>query len=151
MLFAERPGSALGKDYALCRVSVLQHSANRASLRQHSAQSIHFAECWRRTLDKEHNLCRVSCHFAECFSQALGKRPSPFIPPSWPFFLPSVGLGARQSLCRVPDRKHLAKRPLPTLSLPSPICRAQHSAKSLPSAYVVLPSVSDTRQRRLLP
>jgi hypothetical protein len=125
---------AHGKERTFCRASLLQHSA----------QSIHFTECWRRTLGKEHNLCRVSSHFAECFSQTLGKRPSPFLPPSRPFFLPRAGLGTRQNLYRVPDKKHSTKRSLPTLSLPSSLYRVQHSTKFLPSVYVILPSVPHT-------
>jgi hypothetical protein len=40
---------AHGKERTFCRASLLQHSA----------QSIHFTECWPRILGKEHNLCRV--------------------------------------------------------------------------------------------
>jgi hypothetical protein len=144
-------------------VPLTRHSANksicRVSLHQHSAKSIWFAKCHcTSTRQRAYTLPSASLkhsaksiHFAECFSQALGKRPSPFLPPSCPFFWPRAGLGTWQSLCRVPNKKHSAKRPLPTLSLPFSLCRVQHSAKGLPSTYVVLPSVSDTRQMRLLP
>jgi hypothetical protein len=144
-------------------VPLTLHSANkslcRVSLHQHSAKSIHFAEChYTSTRQRVYTLPSAdlghsakSIHFAECFSQALGKRPSPFLPPLHLFFWPRARLGTRQSLCRVPDKKHSAKRPLPTLSLSFFLCRVQHSAKGLPSAYVILPSVSDTRQMRLLP
>jgi hypothetical protein len=140
-------------------VPLTRHSANkslcRVSLHQHSAKSICFAEChYTSTRQRAYTLPSAdlghstkSIHFAECFSQALGKRPSPFLPPSHPFFWPRAGLGIRQSICRVPDKKYSAKRPLPTLSLPFSLCRVM----SLPSAYIVLPSVSYTRQMRLLP
>jgi hypothetical protein len=128
------------KNLYLCRVPLTRHSANnylcRVSLHQHSAKSICFAECHHTsTRQRAYTLPSAdlgysakSIHFAECFSQAFGKRPSPFLPPSRSFFLPRAGLGTRQSLCRVPDKKHSAKRPLPTLSLLFPLCRVQHSA-----------------------
>jgi len=48
-------------------------------------------------------------------SGTLGKRAVTVSAPSCYFFSPSVGFSSRQSICRVPDRKHSAKRRLPTL------------------------------------
>ena len=50
-------------------------------------------------------------------------------------------------LCRVPDKRHSAKRALPINFLPCVLCRVPHSAKALPSAIWPLPSASGTRQR----
>ena len=55
--------------------------------------------------------------------------------------------GSRQSLCRVPDKRHSTKRALPINFLPCVLCRVPHSAKALPSAIWPLPSASGTRQR----
>jgi len=54
--------------------------------------------------------------------------------------------GTRQSLCRVPDKKHSAKTSLPSHFLPSVIRRVLHSANNSPSVLCLLPSVWDTRQ-----
>ena len=48
-------------------------------------------------------------------------------------FLCRVLFDTRQSLCRVSEKKHSAKNPLPMKSLPSVLCRVLHSAKPLPS------------------
>jgi hypothetical protein len=63
------------------------------------------------------------------------------------FSLPSACPDTRQSLCRVPDKRHSAKTSLPEYSLPSAFCPVLHSAKPLPSVFGALPSVQDTRQR----
>ena len=52
----------------------------------------------------------------------------------------------RQSLCRVSDKKHPAKKSLPTNFLPEALCRVLHPAKALPSAKYPLPSAFGTRQ-----
>jgi hypothetical protein len=56
---------------------------------------------------------------------------------------PSLSLGAVTVtfLCRVPDKKYSAKRPLPMYSSPSVLCRVLHSAKALPSVKEPLPCV----------
>jgi hypothetical protein len=143
-------------------VPLTRHSANkslcRVSLHQHSAKSIRFAEChYTSTRQRAYTLPSAdlghsakSIHFAKCFSGTRQTSVTVSSAVMSIFFWPRAGLGTRQSLCRVPDKKLSAKRPLPTLSLPFPLCRVQHSAKGLPSAYVVLPSVSDIRQMRLL-
>ena len=48
--------------------------------------------------------------------------------------------GSRQSLCRVPDKRHSPKRALPINFLPCVLCRVPHSAKALSSAIWPLPS-----------
>jgi len=45
----------------------------------------------------------------------------------------------RQSLCRVPDKKHLAKSSLPLQPLTSVLCGVWQSTKPLLSAFGVLP------------
>jgi len=47
------------------------------------------------------------------------------------FSLPKAARGARQRLCRVPDKRRSAKEPLPSVSLPGALCRA---LPSLPTA-----------------
>jgi hypothetical protein len=54
-------------------------------------------------------------------------------------------------LCRVPDKKHSAKTPLPARILPCALCRVWHSAKALLSVFRPLPSARDTRQGVCLP
>jgi hypothetical protein len=44
---------------------------------------------------------------------------------------PSLGAVTVTFLCRVPDIKYSAKRPLPMYSSPSVLCRVLHSAKPL--------------------
>ena len=46
--------------------------------------------------------------------------------------LPSIG--TRQRLCRVPDKRHSAKTPLPTGFLPSVLCRVQIGLCRVPLA-----------------
>jgi hypothetical protein len=57
-------------------------------------------------------------------------------------FLFRVPTDTRQSLCRVPDKKYLTKKPLPMYCSPSPLCRVSHSAKALLSVFQGLPSAS---------
>jgi hypothetical protein len=110
--------------------------------------------------------------FAECHTEALGKEPDMGTPLA--DSLPSAGrqtLGKGNSFAechlghsaktpspspgavtaafffRVLEKKYLAKKALSMHCVPSPICRVQHSAKSLPSVFKALPSVSGTRQR----
>jgi hypothetical protein len=45
-------------------------------------------------------------------------------------------------LCRVPDKKYSAKKPLPMYSSPRLLCRVSHSAKTSSSVFQALPSVS---------
>jgi hypothetical protein len=44
------------------------------------------------------------------------------------------------------DKKYSAKKPLSMYSSPSFLYRMLHSSKLLPSVFLVLPSVLDTRQ-----
>ena len=69
--------------------------------------------------------------FAECSTRqkASGKKPV-----GKEFFVECLLSGIRQSLCRVPDKKHPAKKSLPTNFLPEALCRVLHPAKALPSA-----------------
>ena len=48
----------------------------------------------------------------------------------------------RFQLCRMPDKRHSAKTPLPTGYLSSVLCRVQHSAKPLPSTNWALSSAA---------
>ena len=101
---------ALGKVYKLCRVFWCWHSVNLRN----------FAECFRvdtrqsweilpsvffLTLGKLEKLCRVF------FRRALGK--IDITVPSRQFFC-RVFIDTRQTVCRVPDKKHSANYCLPT-------------------------------------
>jgi hypothetical protein len=74
--------------------------------------------------------------FAECHQGHSAKPPSP-----------SPGVVTAAFLCRVPEKKNLAKKALPMHCLPSLLCRVPHSAKPLPSVFKASPSASGTRQK----
>jgi hypothetical protein len=72
--------------------------------------------------------------FAECYSVlALGKDAITVFSPSTDLFFAEGRFGTRQSLCRVRDKKLLAKSSLPSETLPCELCHGWHSAKPLPS------------------
>jgi hypothetical protein len=61
--------------------------------------------------------------FAECQRRHSAKDLSPSLGAVTVTFLCRVSNSTRQILCRVPDKKYSAKRPLPMYSLPSVLCR----------------------------
>jgi hypothetical protein len=71
-------------------------------------------------------LCRVP-------NRHSAKDPSPSLGAVMVTFLCRVAKDTRQILCRVPDKKYSAKKPLPMYSSPCVLCRVLHSAKPLPS------------------
>ena len=83
-----------------------------------------FAECLRAALVKGYIMPRA-------YFWALGKGA---VNPSWRLFFADGCHGARQKLCRVPDKRLSAKRPLPRKFLPIPLCWEQLSAKASPRA-----------------
>jgi hypothetical protein len=64
------------------------------------------------------------------------------------FSLPSAAPGTWQSLYRVPDKKHSAKRSVPVENLPCAFCRERPSAKALPRTKLPLPSALCTCTRQ---
>ena len=93
-------------------------------------------------LKKIKNLCRVPAGLA------LGKETINGAGAVTVAFLCRVPRGSRQSLCRVPDKKHSAKTALPINFLPCVLCRVPHSAKALPSTIWPLPSASGTLPKK---
>lgn len=102
--------------------------------------------------------------FAECraYGTRQSFRPVPFgrpvrqfavpfasstVRPSVPFqlFLPSATWHTAK-VCRVPEKRHSAKPASPVEEKPCALCRVLHSANNLPSVFLPLPSVCDTRQ-----
>ena len=102
--------------------------------------------------------------FAECraYGTRQSFRPVPFgrpvrqfavpfasstVRPSVPFqlFLPSATWHTAK-VCRVPEKRHSAKPASPVEERPCALCRVLHSANNLPSVFLPLPSVCDTRQ-----
>jgi hypothetical protein len=61
------------------------------------------------------------------------------------FSLPSTRWHSA-NLCRVPDKKYSANKPLPMYSSSSFLCRVSHSIKPLPNVFKALPIVLDTWQ-----
>ena len=60
-------------------------------------------------------------------------------------FLPSAAWHTAK-VCRVPEKKHSAKPASPVEERPCALRRVLHSANNLPSVFLPLPSVCDTRQ-----
>jgi hypothetical protein len=89
---------------------------------------------WQKTLGK------IGL-FVECRGRHSAKDLSPSLGTVTTTFLCRVPNGTRQILCRVPDKKYSAKRPLLMYSSPSVLYRVLHSAKPLPSVFRALPSV----------
>ena len=73
--------------------------------------------------------------FAECRRRHSAKDPSPLLGAVTVTFLCRVPNDTRQSLCRVPDKKYSAKKPLPMYCLPNTLCRVPHSAKTLSRVF----------------
>jgi hypothetical protein len=73
--------------------------------------------------------------FTECHQGHSAKPPSP-----------SPDAVTAAFLCRVPEKKHSAKKALPMHCLSNLLCRVSHSVKSLPSVFEASPSASGTRQ-----
>jgi hypothetical protein len=65
--------------------------------------------------------------FAECQLGHSAKTPSPSPGAVMAAFLCRVLPGTRQSLCRVPEKKYLAKKALPMHCVPSPLCRVRQT------------------------
>ena len=144
----------------ICEIACLECKKTEKSKKKFPAEPS-FAECWRRTRQSDqtfaecqHSAKNFSKKNAECLTRQHSAKN---------FFLnffflcrvpdtSALGKGCRQVdgsryLCRV-LAWHSAKIPLPTLSLPSGLCREPHSAKPLPTAKVPSPSAAGTRQRR---
>ena len=101
-----------------------------------------FVECQRSGSRQSHLVCRVPFCLALCKASinrrfaglfALFCRPLCFILPS--------AYWHTVKLCRVSEKRHSAKMALPSLFLPSAICRVTHSANRSPSVKWPLPRV----------
>ena len=111
---------------SLCRVSSIWHSTKMTSLPSVRdltlSKDSRLVECPGFDTWQIRHVCRVSDigHSAKnsglpsVRSGTLGKRVVTVSAPSRYFFSSSVGFSSRQSICWVPDRKHSAKRCLPT-------------------------------------
>lgn len=100
-------------------------------------QSADRAACWRL-------VCRVSSVGYSANLQSLSFH-------RLPIFLCRVSRSTWQRFCRVLD-KNTQQRPIcQNKSLPSDLCRVQHSVKPLPCVNKVLPSVFGTRQNNGFP
>ena len=117
--------------------------------REHSAnffkKNSNFAERRPGALGKEFflkkikNLCRVPAGLA------LGKETINGAGAVTVAFLCRVPRGSRQSLCRVPDKRHSAKRALPINFLPCVLCRVQFGLCRVPQALDKEPESSSER------
>ena len=122
-----------------------------------------FAECQKRGTRRRSKLRRVlyiwhSANFGSLLSAtspALGEVPLPSRPirsvrrsaVPFHFFLPSA-VWHTAKICRVLEKRHSALPFSPVEERPCALRRVLHSATSLPSVFLPLPSVSGTRQSR---
>jgi len=124
-------------------------SARRLTL----GKNPNFAECGQVGTRRSLNLCRVPSiwHSAKFSTSPVRQFAVPFasstVRPSVPFqlFLPSATWHTAK-VCRVPEKRHSAKPASPVEERPCALCRVLHSANNLPSVFLSLPSVCDTRQ-----
>ena len=144
-IFAECNYLGTRRSLKLRRVPDVWHSVKIQT--SPSARSValgedrNFAECCisgtRRTLD----LCRVPRVWHKAKFSTPSCSPVPF-----------ASLPVRPSrfnfFCRVPEKRHSAKPASPVEERPCALRRVLHSATSLPSVFLPLPSVSGTRQSR---
>ena len=106
-VFAECPGFDTRQTWFICRVSGPGHSAN-----MHYLPSVRAG-----ALGKQGHVCRVP-RLLDTRQTRRGRLRTVTL-----LFLSSVGFSTQQRLCRVPDKKHSAKKRLPTLCMPSAVCR----------------------------
>jgi len=112
-----------------------------------------FAECQKTGTRQRTKLRRVPSiwHSAKFSTSPVRQFAVPFasstVRPSVPFqlFLPSATWHTAK-VCRVPEKRHSAKPASPVEERPCALCRVLHSANNLPSVFLPLPSVCDTRQ-----
>jgi hypothetical protein len=84
-----------------------------------------FAGCPRYAAPGKENLKKIKKSLSGASDMALGKARADGAAPSRPLFFAGCRVCTRQSLCRVPDKKHPAKKSLPTNFLPEALCRVQ--------------------------
>ena len=135
-------------------------SARRLTL----GKNPNFTECGHVGTRRSLNLCRVPSiwHSAKFSTRPVRPSRSPVrrlvrqfavsfasstVRPSVPFqlFLPSATWHTAK-VCRVPEKRHSAKPASPVEERPCALRRVLHSANNLPSVFLPLPSVCDTRQ-----
>ena len=131
---------ALGKDpnFAECQKPDTRQKPKlrRVRPRWHSAKFESLPSAEHLALGKVFDPSRSAVPFA-----------SSTVRPSVPFqlFLPSATWHTAK-VCRVSEKRHSAKPASPVEERPCALCRVLHSANNLPSVFLPLPSVCDTRQ-----
>jgi hypothetical protein len=133
-MFAESRTLGTGKHSAKISLpsvkhSVKYHTRQTAVNRHVKLTTVIFVESRVLALGKEsslpsaHRLTLGRCNlFAECHLEHLTKASSPSPGAVTDAFLCRVPTDTRQSLCRVPDKKYSAKKPLPMYYSPNSLC-----------------------------
>ena len=123
----------------LCQVPWARHSVKKI-------QKNCFAECLPTALGKENPKNRKQAlPSARCRHSTKHLKKTHFfaVTVTWlsqRLFFTECRRGTRKILCRVPDMRHSANKPLLWRDMPTALCRVQHLAKALPSAKPSLPS-----------
>jgi hypothetical protein len=86
-----------------------------------------FVECPRCAAPGKENLKKIKKSLPGASDIAPGKARANGAALSRSLFFAGCRVCTRQSLCRVPDKKHPAKKSLPTNFLPEALCRVQSS------------------------